>query len=378
VRTNKTYRENYRVHRTIKNNGEREYVYETDHHPAIVSHAEFETAQKLIASHKYGYDPYITGAYTLRVIDGGLLKGFIPINIHWAGSTLDEYIDLAQTVEQAGLAMAQRKKIKCYPGFEVVRPEDVGHVGKAGIKITTTSLTLSRGCLELMENEQSDFIEFLLNPVEKLIAVRATHENMPGAVRWRKTREGKRITIQIGCACFTELIYQMMGWPKLWNTSVLAHPYRRNGKTVFIFDLTQHEISALPFSKPVVRKERSSTDVYYDIELMIAQQIELLHQKKTEALFVDEEAVPETATDEPVPKRQKLHPVQWYDSFGQRSEEVEMNCRRYQFRYMKEWNIDADGITVEGFDCHIDICKDDLKSSISAIQRKSKMGDIQI
>ena len=76
VRTNKSYRV-FEKHKTFKNNGDREYVYETDHHPAIVTHDEYEMAQKLIASHKYGYDPNINGSYHLKVIPEGLFRGFI-------------------------------------------------------------------------------------------------------------------------------------------------------------------------------------------------------------------------------------------------------------------------------------------------------------
>ena len=375
VRTNKTYRENYRVHHTIKNHGEREYVYETDHHPAIVSHAEFEVAQRLIASHKFGYDPYITGAYTLRVIDRGLLKGFIPINIHWAGSTLDEYIELAQTVEQTGDILAKMKHIRCYPGFEVVRPEDIGHCRKAGMRITTASIALNRACLEQWDDSESDYVEFLLNPVEKLIAVRSIHENMPGAVRWRKIKDGRRVINQIGCTHFSELLYQLMSWSKLWNTSVLAQQYCRKGERVFIFDLCQYEINALPYSKPIVQKKRQNADVYYDIELMIAQQIELLHQKQTDTLLVDTVNAPEPGIETPAPKRKKLHPVQWRDSFGQRSEDAEMSCRRYQFHYMNEWGIDNSGVSVAGFDMRIIISPDEVQESINVIHRQSQMGD---
>lgn len=68
VKTNKSYVESFRAHKTKKNNGEMKYVYETDHHPAIVSHEEFEMVQKLLASHKYGYDPFVNGSYRIMQI----------------------------------------------------------------------------------------------------------------------------------------------------------------------------------------------------------------------------------------------------------------------------------------------------------------------
>ncbi|MDD3512513.1 MAG: recombinase family protein [Synergistaceae bacterium] len=374
VRTNKTYRENYRIHHTVQNKGEREYVYETDHHPAIVSHAEYEMAQKLIASHKFGYDPYVTGSYCLRVIEKGLFKGFIPINIHWAGSELSEYIELARTVELDCSQNAPVKKVRCYPGFEVVRPEDIGHGNKPGLKITPRTLTLNTACLSLVSGESSDYIEFLLNPLEKLLAVRFTEEQMPGAVRWKRVNDGKCTTVAIGCAGFSELLYKLMNWPKLWNTTVLGQPFVRNGETVLLFGLEQYEINALPYERVKKKAARASTDVYYDIELMIAQQIELLHQKKEDEVAVEESADEDGAEAVATPRREKLHPGAWYDSFGQRSEEAEFDYRRYQFYHMGEWNVDAGGIAVAEFDHHVDITEDVALSLLGAISAKDKAG----
>ena len=373
VRTNKTYRENYRIHRTVQNKGEREYVYETDHHTAIISHAEYEMAQKLIASHKFGYDPFVTGAYCLRVIEEGLFNGFIPINIHWAGSELSEYIELARIAEQDHSSDTNLKNVKCYPGFEIVRPEDVGHGNKPGLRITPKTLTFNSACLSLVKDEASDYIELLLNPLEKLLAVRFTEEQMPGAVRWKNANSGKPTAVAIGCAGFTKLLYNLMQWPKLWNTTVLCQPFFRNGETVLLFDLGQHEINALPYERVKKRASHANTDVYYDIELMIAQQIELLHQKKEDEVTVEDNAGDETGETATVPRREKLHPGVWYDSFGQKSEEVEFDYRRYQFFHMNEWNIDSSGVSIAAFDHHVNVTEEQVRDTLDAIQCKEKM-----
>ena len=375
VRTNKTYRENYRIHHTVQNKGEREYVYETDHHPAIITHAEYEMAQKLIVSHKFGYDPFVTGAYCLSVIKEGLFKGFIPINIHWAGSELSEYIELAQIAKLDYISSdVPQKNVRCYPGFEIVRPEDVGHGNKPGLRITPRTVTFNSACLSLVKDEASDYIEFLLNPLEKLLAVRFTEEQMPGAIRWKNENKGKSAAVVIGCAGFTKLLYKLMQWPMLWNTMVLGQPFFRNGETVLLFDLEQHEINALPYEKVKKKASRASTDVYYDIELMIAQQIELLHQKKEDEVTVDDDAADATWETAMVPRREKLHPGAWYDSFGQKSEEVEFDYRRYQFFHMNEWNIASSGVSIAAFDHHVNVTEEQVRDTLEAIQSKEKIG----
>ena len=345
VRTNKSYRENIRTHRTIKNRGERKYVYETDHHPAIVTHEEFEMAQRLIASHKYGYDPYVNGTYSLKLINRGLLSGFIPINIHWAGSPLNEYMELSRRAKQTSDFLTKGKKIACFPGCQVVRRQDMGSIGRSSMKVTPSSLTLNTSCLQYIDSE---YVEILFNPVEKLVAIRPADKYTPGAVRWKKSKDGKDSPCSIGCSAFTSLVYELMQWPKLWNTTILAMVYKKRKDVVMFFDLNQTEINALPYMKPKPKKARTSNDVFYDIEAMIAQQLELLHNKQTGGIVVTEQE--EEPEDIPTPKRKKLHPRAWKDTFGPTSSEAATGCRRYLFEVLHQWDVKIEGVTVEGFD----------------------------
>ena len=369
VRTNKTYIENIRTHRTIKNRGERKYVYETDHHPAIVTHEEFEMAQKLIASHKYGYDPFVNGTYSLKLIDRGLLSGFIPINIHWAGSKLDEYLELSAKAEQTSDVLNNVKRIGCFPDYQVVRKQDMGggYRGSAAtMKITPSNLTFNASCINHFD---SDYIEILFNPIEKLIAIRMADAFTPGAVRWKKQKDGKDAPCAIGCSAFTSLVYELMRWPKLWNTTIIASIYKKQKDVVMLFDLTQTEISALPYMKPKPKKERSSKDALYDVEAMIAHQVELIIDKKTEevALPLQEEELEEI----PTPKRKRLHPSSWKDNFGQESSAVAVGSRRYQYEVLNRWDIAAEGTTVEGFSQTINVDKDEVQTRLAELKPAS-------
>lgn len=363
VRTNKTYVENYRLHRTIKNNGEKKYRIEEDHHPAIVTREEWQMAQKLIASHKYGYDPYINGSYSLQVVNDGILRGFIPINIHWAGSELDEYIELSQSVQNEKDEKLKKGKVAYFPGFQVVRKQDVSHMGRCALRISPQSIALNTACVDIWETE---YLEMLFNPVEKLIAFRAADSATPGALRWKRMKDDKLVPVQIGCSAFTSIVYKLMGWPELWNTTMLMAVYQKGGETVMICDLEQHEINALPYAKPKEKKNRKQDDAYYDIEAMIAQQIELMHNKVIEDMAIEDEQI-EEPEEAPPPKRRKLHPKEWADTFGQDSKDAASGCRRFQFMLLDNLNVSSPGVIIPEYDKSVTVSKDMLMRSIDEL-----------
>lgn len=362
VRTNKTHRPNLWTKKTVKNNGEVSYIYERDHHTPIVSHEAFDMTQKLIASHKYGYDPFVNGSYSMTVIQEGLLKGFIPINVHWAGSDLAEYINLSKSVEQTD-ELIRDKKIPYFPGFQVVRRQDLSHLSRASLRITPANIALNTKALDVMHSE---YVEILFNPIEKLICIRSSEARMPGAVSWRRIKGDKPMTAPISCSAFCKIVYELMSWPKLWNTSFLAMTYEKHNEQVMLFDLTQPEISALPYEKPKSKKKVDEKDVLYNIEAMIAQQLELLHNRQKGNVYLRESV--EEPEDLPTPKRQKLHPHEWLDTFGQESADIAVGYRRYQFESMHEWNVSASGVMVDEFDYRVNIDEENLQQEISNLK----------
>lgn len=318
VRTNKTPCPNLWDKKTVKNNGEVTYFYEKDHHTTIISHEAYEMAQKLIASHKYGYDPFVNCTYSLTIIEDGLLKGFIPINVHWAGSDLSEYVALAETVEQTPDLLTKGQKIPYFPGFQVVRRQDISHLGRASIRITPSNIALNTTALNIIK---SYFIEILFNPIEKMICIRSAEAGMPGAVCWKKDKDKKQVATPISCSAFCSIIYELMGWPKLWNTNLLAMTYEKDNERIMFFDLSQPEINALPYEKPKPKKKVDETDALYNIEAMIAKQLELLHNRESTNLVLERNE--DTKEELPPPKRQRLHPHERSTSFGQDSAELQ-------------------------------------------------------
>lgn len=95
VLTRKTFTPDYHTHLARKNRGERPQSRYFDHHDSIVSRDDFIAVQKLLDNAKYGNKSFLP---ELRVIESGMLKGFVCVNPRWAGFKVNDYIQAAQSV----------------------------------------------------------------------------------------------------------------------------------------------------------------------------------------------------------------------------------------------------------------------------------------
>ena len=77
VLTRKTFTQDYRSHRKLKNRGDRPQSHYFNHHEAIIRRDDFIAVQRMLDNAKYGNRSILP---ELRVIDSGVLKGFVSIN----------------------------------------------------------------------------------------------------------------------------------------------------------------------------------------------------------------------------------------------------------------------------------------------------------
>ena len=93
VLARKTWTPDFHDHRSVKNRNRKNKYYQPAHHEAIVTRAQWNAAQRILNSHRYGH----TGSYIpMRVIDRGALRGYISVNRSWAGYEEDEYFRVSR------------------------------------------------------------------------------------------------------------------------------------------------------------------------------------------------------------------------------------------------------------------------------------------
>jgi hypothetical protein len=78
--------------------------------------------------------------------------------------------------------------------------------------------------------QKTDYVEVLLHPTERLLAVRKTIRQNRNAIPWK--------ALHIRARELTHILYQLMGWQKDWKYKVTANCFSKNDEHVIIFDLT--------------------------------------------------------------------------------------------------------------------------------------------
>ena len=249
VLARKTYTPNFKDHKSKKNRGKKNKYYQPDHHDAIVTRAVWNAAQRILNSRKYGHE----GTYLpMRIIDKGILTGFISMNKSWAGFDAEDYYRVSQIamglleeeldsdleneylpdsghrmglLDDHGISQIARdlteaeQKIKeelygssdnssefneqaeIVKTFQVVSGDMFSRINEPVVRINQRSVSFNQNCTAKMI---SDYAEILFNPVERMIIVRPTEKSNPNAIKWN----GK----SFGASAFCKIIYDSMNW----------------------------------------------------------------------------------------------------------------------------------------------------------------------
>lgn len=189
VLTRKTFTENYRTHRTLKNRGERPQSRYLNHHEAIISRDDFIAVQRMIGNSRYGNRTFLP---ELRVIDSGFFRGFVVVNPRWAGFEVGDYIRAAQSVTTP--EMEEPVEVRITPergefdlrGFAVARTEFFDNLRRPYVKFEEKRIKFSAVCVQKFG--ETCFVELLINPITRKFAIRPADKANRNAVVISKTK----------------------------------------------------------------------------------------------------------------------------------------------------------------------------------------------
>lgn len=259
VLTRKTFTPNYRDHLSKKNRGERPQSRYLNHHTGIVSRDDFIAVQRMLDNAKFGNRGILP---ELRVIDKGLLKGFVIINPRWSGFKEAEYFQASQSVypkisdeEFQNLLLGEstyQLEVEAgdfdLRGFEITRSEFFSTVRTPAVSFNERKIKFNSCCVRRFD--EKNYVELLVNPVERKFAVRATDKKNKNAVQISKKENGKYVSRDIPAAAFFQTLYTMFGWKIENKYKVHGQLFEQGKEWAYIFNAEDSEVYLKSYMVP--------------------------------------------------------------------------------------------------------------------------------
>ena len=236
VLARKTYTPNYLDHKSKKNNHDRNQYRQKDHHEAIISRDDFFAVQKMIRNAKYGNNGYFP---EIRVIQDGILHGYVTVHPKWAGFTEDDYYEASEQIENGQipskpLEITLKKGDFDLSGYQLVRTPFISMYGQATLSASTSILSFSKSCISKLPD--ADHIELLVLPGKGMLAVRKAPGGSHNSILWRKESNGEKVPRPIGGNAFLPTLFSLFGWNKDCQYKLSGTVHRKDDETVLIFN----------------------------------------------------------------------------------------------------------------------------------------------
>lgn len=128
-----------------------------------------------------------------------------------------------------------------YKGYQVVRSEFFAHMREPGITFNNCKVNLNAACLRRLP--EVEFVQFLVNPITKILAVRPCTEEAKDSFLWcHRKPDGKRMPRCITCRMFFAKIAELMDWNPEYRYKMVGKIIRSNEDYLIIFDLKATEV----------------------------------------------------------------------------------------------------------------------------------------
>lgn len=245
VLTRKTFTEDYRTHRTLKNRGDRPQSRYFNHHEAIVSRDDFIAVQRMLDNAKYGNKSILP---ELRVINDGMLKGYVSVNPRWGSFCADDYLRACESVygsDESDLIREEEPSIKFCPGdldlrgFEIARAAFFNQRDKPFVSFSDNTLSFSTECVRKFG--KNNRAELLIHPILHKLAIRPTTIENRNNILISKMVDLKYCPRQISATAFIPVIFEIMGWNKDYRYKIYGFNYESGNETAFVFDASDSE-----------------------------------------------------------------------------------------------------------------------------------------
>lgn len=127
-----------------------------------------------------------------------------------------------------------------YEGYQVVRGEFFAHLFEPSVTLKDEKVSVNAACLRRLPD--TDYVQFLVNPQEKKLAVKPCLEEAKDSFCWSTTSpDGKKKPKTISCRIFYAKVMKLMEWNPNHRHKILGKLIRTSTDSLFVFDLNSAE-----------------------------------------------------------------------------------------------------------------------------------------
>lgn len=142
------------------------------------------------------------------------------------------------TVLEGGIPITEDATFT-FDGYQVVRGEFFAHTFEPALTFSDNKVYVNTACVKKLP--EIDYVQLLINPVEKKVAVRPCTEDAKDSFRWCSATT-KRSPKQITCRVFYGKLLSLMDWNPKYRYKLLGKLIQSNNELLFVFDLNSPEI----------------------------------------------------------------------------------------------------------------------------------------
>ena len=171
-------------------------------------------------------------------------------------------------------------------GWQVVRGEFFAHLFEPSVTLNGEKVSVNTALIRKLPN--TEYVQFLVNPIEKKLGVKPCTEEDKDSLRWVTIQaDGNRRPKSISCRIFFGKVMNLMGWHPNFRYQIIGKPVRSNGETVYVFDLK----SAKTYRKSSGKGDNSSRKALFPEDWMDQFGVPVTEHQNTVLLNIFEDNV---------------------------------------------------------------------------------------
>ena len=327
----KTYTPNFKDHKSKINRKNRTQYRRRDNHEAIVSRPVFDAAVKLQASMKFSKGNRTMPV--LSVVEGGFLKGYVPIHKDWTGFSSGEYKAVSEQFDQNVLAEVRPLgKVLNMTGYERIDGAFYKTKDKPALTVSGGRFRFNSTCLALFNNVE--YVELLINTVKKCIAIRPCEPDNPNAIRWARLKHDKWAVRQLSCRGLSQVLADIMNWIKDDKYQLTGHFEENEDGKVLLFSLNNPVV--IRTEDTVIMAEQNADEEHgkISVDMLPPKNCGDMHQDDKDGIVVS--------------KTVRLYPVGEGCRFGIPVTSLVSVSLLEQHHYSGDWDVMRPAKEVEG------------------------------